>query len=290
MDIEEWEAKKLAIVDYYNRSWPSYLKYISKTNLGIHYGYHTKDNKNHNEAMLNMNNQVALALKLKKELKYSILDAGCGVGGTMIYLAKKFPNIFLTGINISDEQIKLARNYSDERGVKDQVNFLNRDYLDTKFPEEMFDAVYALESMGYAYDKHIFVKEAKRILKPGGRFAVLDGFRNGKYPKTTSLERKYKLWREGWGVGYKLDTQFNFKRYLEQENFKNIIYRDITLNILPSSNRIYNIALISLIKLFFMIFLSRFEDMKIPRAAIYQNKLLKSRYFIYGAFSAQKSF
>ncbi|MFW9896448.1 MAG: SAM-dependent methyltransferase [Candidatus Thorarchaeota archaeon] len=283
MDIGEWESVKQSIIDYYHNSWPSYLKFISKTNLGLHYGYYDKENKVHHKAMLNMNNQVALGLKLKKDTSYSILDAGCGVGGTVIHLAKNFPNMTFIGINISDEQIKLANDYSKERGFKDRVSFLNRDYINTGFPDDTFDAVYALESMCYAYDKHAFLKEFKRILKPGGRIAVLDGFRNGKYPLNPLIEKKYDLWCEGWVLRYKLDTQTNFMKYLEQEEFQDIMFKDITSNILPSSKRIYNLWVKRLI------YLSLIGSIKeISRAGIYQKKLFKSRYLVYGAFSAQK--
>ena len=289
MDMEEWKSIKQSIVDYYNRAWPNYSRYISQDNLGMHYGYYDKHHKNHHEAMLNMNNQVAIGLRLKNDSKYSILDAGCGVGGTTIHLAKDFPNISFTGITISDEQIKLANAYSEEKGVKDQVTFLNRDFMNTEFPDETFDAVYALESMCYAYDKHVFVKEAKRILKPGGKLAVLDGFRNGEYPSEPSLEKRYDQWCEGWILEYKLDTQINFKRYLEEEGFQDISYRDITSNILPSSKRLYRLAIKSLITVYLIRKLSRNDQRLFSRAGEYQKKLLKSRYLIYGAFSAQKS-
>jgi ubiquinone/menaquinone biosynthesis C-methylase UbiE len=285
MDMEEWESTKKSIVNYYHNSWPGYSNFISKVNLGLHYGYYDKGNKSHNKAMLNMNNQVALALKLKKESCYTILDAGCGVGGTMIYLAKNYPNTILIGINISNEQIEYANKFSEQREVKDQVTFLKRDYLNTGFPDKTFDAVYAIESMCHAYDKHIFVKEVKRILKPEGRLVILDGFRNGEYPSKPSLEKQYALMCEGWAMRYKLDTQFRFKRYLEEEGFQDIVYRDITANILQSSRRVYKVS----IMLYFLRLISGYSYRNISRAGLYQKKLFKTRYIIYAVFSAQKS-
>ncbi|MHA2121676.1 MAG: methyltransferase domain-containing protein [Promethearchaeota archaeon] len=274
--MREWNSAKQSIVDYYNRSWPIYLKYIAKSNLGIHYGYYDRDHKNHHEAMLNMNNQVAIGLKLNKTSKYSILDAGCGVGGTIIHLAKSFPKISFTGITISNEQIELANGYSEENNIEDQVTFLNRDYLDTKFPDNSFDAVYSIESMCYAYDKHVFIKEAKRILKPGGILTVLDGFRNGEYPLKPSLDKRYDHWCEGWALEYKLDTQINIKKYLEEEGFQSILYRDITRNILPSCRRIYNLAVKIIIEGYFIKLISGYDYDQISKAGLYQRKPKKT--------------
>ncbi|MHA2397275.1 MAG: SAM-dependent methyltransferase [Promethearchaeota archaeon] len=287
--MEEWESTKQSIIEYYDKAWPNYSKYISQNNLGLHYGYYDKENKNHHNAMLNMNNQVAIELRLKKDDKYTILDAGCGVGGTTIHLAKNFPNITFTGITISDEQIILASDYSEQKGVKNRVTFLNRDFMSTGLPNETFDAVYSLESMCYAYDKQYFLKEMKRILKPGGRIAILDGFRNGEYPTEPSLEKKYNHWCNGWRLEQRLETQLNFKRYLKEEGFQEITYRDITLNVLPSSKRLYRLALKSLIIVNLIRIFSRYDYKNFSRAAEYQKKLLQSRYLVYGAFSAQKS-
>ena len=286
--MEDWESTKRSIIEYYDLAWSNFSRHIAQTNLGLHYGYYDDEHRNHHDAMLNMNNQVAIELRIKKDSSCSILDAGCGVGGSIIHLARDYPKITFTGITISDDQIELANDFSKEKGVKNRVTFLNRDFMSTDFPKATFDAVYSLESMCYAYDKHDFVKEMKRILKPGGRIAILDGFRNGKYPIDPSLEEKYDHWCKGWRLEHRLDTQINFKQYLEAEGFQKISYRDITSNVLPSSKRMYRLAIKSLILVNLIRVFSRHDYAYFSRAAEYQKKLLRTRYLVYGAFSAQK--
>jgi ubiquinone/menaquinone biosynthesis C-methylase UbiE len=286
--MEDWESTKRSIIEYYDLAWPNFSRHIAQTNLGLHYGYYDDEHRSHHDAMLNMNKQISVELKLKKDSNLSILDAGCGVGGSIIHLAKEFAKITFTGITISEDQIKLANDYSKKKGVESQVSFLNRDFMNTKFPEENFDAAYSLESMCYAYNKHDFLKEMKRILKPGGRLAILDGFRNGKYPIEPSLEEKYDQWCKGWRLDQRLDTQINFKNYLKEEGFQEITYRDITANVLPSSKRLYRMAIKSLIIVNLVRFFTKYDYKLFSRAAQYQRKLLKTRYLVYGVFSAQK--
>ena len=47
----------------------------------------------------------------------TVLDVGCGIGGTSRYLAKKFPEAQVTGITISEEQIARATALASERGI-----------------------------------------------------------------------------------------------------------------------------------------------------------------------------
>lgn len=61
---------------------------IHNETLAIHFGYYKKGIKTLKEAIMYMNDYVAELLLLKNKKGFHILDAGCGVGGTSIYLAK----------------------------------------------------------------------------------------------------------------------------------------------------------------------------------------------------------
>ena len=122
----------------------------------------------------------------------SVLDVGCGIGGTSRYLAKRFPDATVTGITISPGQQKRATDLATERGIGN-ARFELCDALDMKYPDNSFDLVWACESGEHMPDKKKYVEEMTRVLKPGGRLVIAtwcqrDEAASGK--KFTSKERK----------------------------------------------------------------------------------------------------
>ncbi len=163
------------IISYYNRSnWLyKYFWYNSKT-LGLHFGLDDKNSKNLSDSIENQYKILIKLGKIKKGMK--VLDAGCGVGGASIYLAHKTgANLF--GISLVPEQIKQAKQNAAKRKVADNTTFLVMDFTKTSFPNNYFDVIFGIESICHAYPKEAFLIEAKRILKPGGKLIIADGYR-----------------------------------------------------------------------------------------------------------------
>ena len=120
-----------------------------------------------------MNEVMMEAANIKSTDK--VLDAGCGIGGSSIFLAEKI-GCNVTGISLSEKQINKAKELAIKKKVEDKVDFKVMNYCATDFPDESFDIVWGCESICYADDKEQFIKEACRLLKPGGRLVVADGF------------------------------------------------------------------------------------------------------------------
>jgi tocopherol O-methyltransferase len=101
----------------------------------------------------------------------SILDVGCGIGGSTLYLAQKF-NAKATGITLSPVQANRAMARAQEANLSSQADFKVADALDMPFDDASFDLVWSLESGEHMPDKQVFLQECFRILKPGGTLIV----------------------------------------------------------------------------------------------------------------------
>jgi len=99
-----------------------------------------------------------------------ILEIGCG-GGIFCHRLKQFlPGVRITGLDFDTGHIAYARQKSAELGL--DCAFVNGDAIDLPFPENSFDLCYS-----HTVLEHIptapFLAEQKRVLRPGGRIAVL---------------------------------------------------------------------------------------------------------------------
>ncbi|ORU93655.1 MAG: hypothetical protein A6F70_06210 [Cycloclasticus sp. symbiont of Bathymodiolus heckerae] len=229
------------IADYYDQSyWDYRTSWLNSENLAIHYGYWTKDTQSHSDSLLEMNEVLASQLDLKPG--DHVLDAGCGIGGSSIWLAEKF-GVKVTGITISPTQIEQANKNAKKRGVDHLVNFQLEDYTETSFEDESFDHIWGLESVCYALKKSDFVKEAYRVLKNGGCFAVADGFASKR--DLTEKEWGYVMKvLNGWAMP-NMAMPAEFEGFMNDVGFTEVSYRDITKNTLPSSKRLYYTALLT---------------------------------------------
>jgi MPBQ/MSBQ methyltransferase len=100
----------------------------------------------------------------------TVLDVGCGIGGSSRILAKDY-GFKVTGITISPQQVKRARELTPE-GVDAQ--FQVDDAMAMSFPDASFDVVWSIEAGPHMPDKAIFARELMRVIKPGGILVVAD--------------------------------------------------------------------------------------------------------------------
>ncbi|MDB9525981.1 methyltransferase domain-containing protein [Oscillatoria sp. CS-180] len=96
-----------------------------------------------------------------------ILDAGCGIGGSALYLCDRY-QAAVTGITLSPKQAARATERAAAAGLSDRAQFQVDDVLNTSFPDEQFDFIWSMESGEHYPDKGQFFKESYRLLKPGG--------------------------------------------------------------------------------------------------------------------------
>jgi MPBQ/MSBQ methyltransferase len=100
----------------------------------------------------------------------TVLDVGCGIGGSSRVLAKDY-GFAVTGVTISPQQVKRAQELTPA-GVTAQ--FQVDDALALSFKDGSFDVVWSVEAGPHMPDKAQFARELMRVLKPGGILVVAD--------------------------------------------------------------------------------------------------------------------
>ena len=221
------------IIEYYRLTENAYKDSWDLNNsLAIHYGYWDEKVRSFPQSLMRMNEVMMEAAQIKPT--DIVLDAGCGVGGSSIFLAQQV-GCKITGITLSERQAGQATLNARKIEVETLVDFKVMDYCNTTFANESFDIVWGCESICYADNKEKFVKEAYRLLKPGGRLVITDGFvtefKNNDHPYIRN-------WLDGWQVNY-LESPDRFLQFIKQAGFANGEYKDISKYTSSSSRRLY---------------------------------------------------
>lgn len=96
-----------------------------------------------------------------------IVDVGCGIGGSSLYLAQKY-EAGVTGITLSPVQAARAKQRATQADLANLTDFQVADALQMPFADNSFDLVWSLESGEHMPDKVKFLQECYRVLQPGG--------------------------------------------------------------------------------------------------------------------------
>ncbi|MGD0436358.1 MAG: arsenite methyltransferase [Bryobacteraceae bacterium] len=140
-------------------------------------------------ASLGCGNPTALAQLRPGE---TVLDLGSGGGIDVLLSAKRVgPAGKAYGLDMTDEMLALARENQRKAGVEN-VEFLKGEIERIPLPDNSVDVIISNCVINLSADKDRVLREAFRVLKPGGRFAVSDVVVRGDVP--AEIQRSMELW------------------------------------------------------------------------------------------------
>lgn len=220
--------------EYYEDTWFDYrFLWLDPRTRALHFGYEAVPpvgRLRHDEALLALN--AVMADRAHVQPGQRVLDAGCGVGGSSMWLAEH-RGATAVGVNVVVDHIERARTYAAERGLGDQVRFEVADYTDTGFETASFDVAWALESACHAPSKEALGVELGRVVRPGGRLVMAEYVLDRRHEHTS---KHIARWEQSWEMT--LASRADWTAALEAGGWTQIEFLDITDHVYRSLRRL----------------------------------------------------
>lgn len=131
-----------------------------------------------------------------------VVDLGCGVGGSLIYLASRRPDIVGEGVTISPAQAGVATALVAEAGLSDRVRVREGDFLAPPCDLAGADLAISVEAFVHGPDPAAYFDRAAGLLRRGGLLVVCDDLLTPAGAAAPPREaRRIDTFRAGWRIG-----------------------------------------------------------------------------------------
>jgi ubiquinone/menaquinone biosynthesis C-methylase UbiE len=189
-------AEQHRIVETYYRETDFDYRAVwrSERTRARHFGFHYNGPFDHRHAVARASADLAGTAAISEGTR--VLDCGCGLGGTALWLAQKC-GALVTGIDLLEHQVASAISAVRRLGLASQARFLCGDAADTGLPDASFDVVLIQEALCHLPDKRAFYAEARRLLAPGGRLVVAEYMR-----RAGSISDEHESILQRWCLGW----------------------------------------------------------------------------------------
>jgi tocopherol O-methyltransferase len=235
------DAVRKKVVDYYLATTEqSLLPNWGGESLGFHFGLGDETTTSLAESIANTNRYLSDRANVVAGTR--VLDAGCGVGGSAIWLARE-RGASVVGVTLLEQQVALARRLASERGLDERLRFEVADMAETGFAAQSFDVVWNIESMCHVDELEGYLEHVRELLVDGGRFACID-LCVGPVPDADVTRAVC----DGWAMSALRDPAA-IGAALERLGFESVELVDLTPRALVSANALEAMANRSLLKL-----------------------------------------
>ena len=179
------EESKSNIHQHYNIGNDFYRMWLCD-NMQYTCAYYHSPDETLEQAQINKMDHICRKLRLKRG--QTVIEAGCGWGGFALYMAQNY-GVNVRSYNISEEQIKYARERIQHVGLQDQVEYILDDYRNADGKVDAFVSVGMLEHVGADYYQELG-SVINRCLKPDGMALLHFIGRNEPMPMNAWIEKR----------------------------------------------------------------------------------------------------
>jgi MPBQ/MSBQ methyltransferase len=129
------------------------------------FGYWEENTNSQDEACINL---MAQLVSLLPDKRGTVLDVACGQGATTRYLMRHFQLYNVVAVNISERQLQTAKMHAPS------CRYFLMDAANLAFANESFENIISVEAAFHFETREQFLREAYRVLKPGGSLVLSD--------------------------------------------------------------------------------------------------------------------
>ncbi len=205
--------------DYYHSINQTYRQLFRKL-LMLHYPFFRQHNESLEDRQVNLTRHCLS--HVEKLDNQNVLEVGCGNGTQSLYIYENYNPAQMTGVDINSNNIELAHSIN---GSHHNLEFMVDDAQQLeKIADDSVDVLLCIESAFHYPEKHKFMQEIHRVLKPNGTFLIAD-ILSRSYQHRGILERwKRKMNFHHW-------TESHYMKTFEENNLVVNRKEDITESI-----------------------------------------------------------
>ncbi len=184
-----------AIQNYYEQNTRLFLRFAPRPAPTIHRAVWADGVTTLVQALNYANELIRAEIESLGLAHVRLLDLGCGVGASLIYLLARLPAMGV-GLTISQTQANFARRYAIASS-----HFIQADFQTVPLAGK-FDVAYSIEAFCHAVNPTPYLAEVARLLTPSGRLILVDDFLSARAAQ--SLDANEQRWlatyQNGWHV------------------------------------------------------------------------------------------
>jgi cyclopropane fatty-acyl-phospholipid synthase-like methyltransferase len=184
---------------YYDRHTSSFVAFGQGRGTGaIHRAVWAPGVTDRAAAFHYVDDQIAAAARdLTAGPDLHVVDLGCGVGASLLYLARRLP-MHGTGVTLSSVQVEIANSRIADAGLASRLRCVEADYSNLPSDVSTADLAYAIESFVHAPSPEAFFSECARLVRRGGLLMICDDVRGND--ADARAERSIDEFCAGWHV------------------------------------------------------------------------------------------
>ncbi len=224
---------------FYNNSTPLWLNTWGEHMHHGFYGIDGKTKKDDHQAQIDLIHELLNWSKIQKPL--TILDAGCGVGGSSRYLSKYY-NAQVTGLTLSNVQAEYAQILNKKAGIN-SVNIIVKDMMTLAKSDGSYDLIWSLESAEHIENKKKLLETFYDLMKPDGKLIMATWCIRDSPPE---LNKKELALAGKISKLYFLPPMISMNDYdtiIKNTGFKNVCAADWSLAVAPFWDAVIRSAL-----------------------------------------------